>query len=67
MTIPVSSAATAKGTITYQPVTSIVNTLRNLYAEQPVGNEGWLAVAWCLALLVVAYLLAMSTYRRRLA
>jgi ABC-2 type transport system permease protein len=51
----------------HQPVTPIVNTLRNLYAEQPVGDDGWLALAWCLGLLVVAYALAMSTYRRRLA
>jgi ABC-2 type transport system permease protein len=49
----------------YQPVTPIVNTLRNLYAEQPVGDDGWIAVAWCAGLLLVAYALAMSTYRRR--
>ena len=24
----------------HQPVTSIVDTLRNLYAEQPLGNDG---------------------------
>jgi ABC-2 type transport system permease protein len=51
----------------HQPVTSIVNTIRNLYAEQPVGNTGWIAIAWCVGLLLVAYVLAMRTYRRRLA
>lgn len=51
----------------HQPVTSIVNTIRNLFAEQPVGNEAWTAVAWCVGLLVVAYVLAMRTYRRKLA
>ncbi|MGF1664523.1 MAG: ABC transporter permease [Kineosporiaceae bacterium] len=50
-----------------QPVTPIVDTIRNLYAEQPVGEDGWVAVAWCLALLVVAHGLAMLTYRRTLA
>jgi hypothetical protein len=50
-----------------QPVTSIVDTLRNLYAEQPLGNGGWLALAWCLGLLVVAYGVAMAAYRRKLA
>ncbi|AKU15144.1 ABC transporter permease [Luteipulveratus mongoliensis] len=50
-----------------QPVTSIVNTIRNLYAEQPVGNDVWIALAWCVGLLVVAYALAMSTYRRKIA
>ena len=51
----------------HQPVTSIVDTLRNLCAEQPVGNDLWIALAWCVGILVAAYLLAMSTYRRRLA
>ena len=51
----------------HQPVTSIVNTIRALFAEQPVGTDGWVAIAWCLGLLVVAYALAMRTYRRKLA
>ncbi|MDV3220506.1 ABC transporter permease [Intrasporangium sp.] len=50
-----------------QPVTSIVNTIRNLYAEQPVGNDGWIALAWCVGLLLVAYALAMRTYRSKIA
>jgi ABC-2 type transport system permease protein len=51
----------------HQPVTSIVNTLRNLYAEQPLGDDLWTALAWCIGLLVVAYALAVRTYRRKLA
>ncbi len=51
----------------HQPVTSIVNTIRHLYAEQPVGDDGWIAVAWCVGLLLVAYALAASTYRRKIA
>ena len=35
----------------HQPVTSIVDTLRDLYAEHPVGDDGWIAVAWCVGLL----------------
>jgi ABC-2 type transport system permease protein len=51
----------------HQPVTSIVDTIRRLYAEQPVGDAAWIALAWCVGLLLVAYALAMLTYRRRLA
>ncbi len=51
----------------HQPVTPIVNTLRNLYAEQPVGNDGWIALGWCVGLLVVAYALAIRTYRSKIA
>jgi ABC-2 type transport system permease protein len=50
----------------HQPVTSIVNTIRNLFAVQPVGNDGWTALAWCLGLLLVAYVLAMRTYHRKI-
>ena len=50
-----------------QPVTSIVNTLRNLYAEQPLGSEVWTALGWCAGLLVLAYALAMRTYQRRMS
>jgi ABC-2 type transport system permease protein len=46
-----------------QPVTSIVNAIRNLFAQQPVGNDIWIALAWCVGLLIVAYFFAMSTYR----
>jgi ABC-2 type transport system permease protein len=51
----------------HQPVTSIVNTLRNLYAEAPLGNDLWTTLAWCVGLLGFAYALGMRTYRRKLA
>src|SRR5665647_676514 len=48
-----------------QPVTSIVNAIRDLFAQQPVGTDIWIALAWCLGILIVAYALAMATYRRK--
>ena len=51
----------------HQPVTSIVDTIRELLAQQPVGADLWVALAWCLGILVVAYALAMAAYRRRVA
>ena len=51
----------------HQPVTSIVNTLRDLLAGQPVGTGVWTALAWCLAILILGYLLAMAAYRRRIS
>ncbi|HYI51509.1 MAG TPA: ABC transporter permease [Microbacterium sp.] len=50
-----------------QPVTPIVNTIRNLFAQQPVGNDIWIALAWCVGILVVAYFAAMSIYRRKIS
>ncbi len=51
----------------HQPVTSIVDTIRELLAREPVGADLWVALAWCLGILVVAYALAMAAYRRRVA
>ena len=50
-----------------QPVTSIVNAIRDLFAQQPVGSGIWIALAWCVGILVVAYVLAMRTYRRKIS
>ena len=50
-----------------QPATSIVNAIRDLFASQPVGTDIWVALAWCGGLLVVAYLFAMATYRRKIS
>jgi ABC-2 type transport system permease protein len=51
----------------YQPVTSIVNTIRDLFTQQPVGNDIWAALAWCVGVLIVAYIFAMVIYRRKIA
>ena len=50
-----------------QPVTSIVDTIQALFAEQPVGNDIWIALGWCVGILVVAYAFAMSAYRRKIS
>ena len=51
----------------HQPVTAIVDTIRDVLAQQPVGADIWGALAWCVGILVVAYAAAMTTYRRRVA
>jgi ABC-2 type transport system permease protein len=51
----------------HQPVTPIVNTIRDLYAQQPIGTDIWIALAWCAGILIVAYALAMATYHRKTA
>ena len=50
-----------------QPVTPIVNTIRDLYAQQSVSADIWIALAWCVGLLIVAYTLAIATYHRKIA
>ena len=50
-----------------QPVTSIVNTIQDLFAQRAVGTDIWIALAWCAVILIVAYAFAMVRYRRRVA
>jgi ABC-2 type transport system permease protein len=50
-----------------QPVTSIVDAIRALLAQQPVGTDIWVALAWCVGILVLAYVFAMVTYRRKIS
>jgi ABC-2 type transport system permease protein len=50
-----------------QPVTSIVDTIRDLFAGRPVGHGIWIALAWCVTILVVAYVAAVMTYRRQVS
>ena len=51
----------------HQPVTSIVNAIRDLFTQQPVGSGIWIALAWCVGILIVAYNVAMVTYRRKIS
>ena len=50
-----------------QPVTTIVNAIRDLLTQQPVGTDIWIALAWCAGILVAAYACAMVTYRRKIS
>jgi ABC-2 type transport system permease protein len=50
-----------------QPVTSIVNAIRDLYQQQTVSTDIWVALAWCLGLLGVAYGLAIGIYHRKIS
>lgn len=51
----------------YQPVTSIVNAIRDLFTQQPVSSDIWIALGWCVGILVVAYAFAMRIYHRRIS
>lgn len=49
----------------HQPVTPIVDSVRALLAGQPVSDDLWIALAWVVGILVVAYVAASAVYRRR--
>jgi len=48
-----------------QPVTSIVDSIRALLGNQPVGGKIWIALAWRVGIIAVAWFFAMRAYKRR--
>ncbi|MFE5241747.1 MULTISPECIES: ABC transporter permease [unclassified Streptomyces] len=48
----------------YQPFTPAIETLRGLLLGTEIGHNGWLAVAWCVALAVLGYVWSKSVFNR---
>ncbi|CCQ20395.1 Daunorubicin/doxorubicin resistance ABC transporter permease protein drrB [Listeria monocytogenes] len=43
---------------------TIVNTIRALLYSEPIGNDIWIALAWCVGITVVAYVFAVTIYKK---
>src|SRR5215470_16558837 len=50
-----------------QPVTPVIETVRGLLLGTPVGDNAWLAVAWCAGITVASVALCVVLFRRRTA
>ncbi|WP_269857626.1 ABC transporter permease [Streptomyces sp. RPT161] len=48
----------------YQPFTPAIETLRGLLLGGEIGDNGWLAVAWCLVLSVLGYFWSKAVFNR---
>ncbi|RAY12240.1 ABC transporter permease [Actinomadura craniellae] len=63
--VPTSSMPTAvRWFAEYQPFAPMINTLRGLLTGGPIGNDGIIAVAWCLGITLAGYLWARRVYNR---
>jgi ABC-2 type transport system permease protein len=51
----------------HQPFTPLIETVRGLLLGTPIGDNGLLAVAWCLVISVAGYVWARRLYERNLA
>ena len=49
----------------HQPVTPIIEAIRDLLTGQPVSGDLWIALAWCLVILVVGYAVSMGIFHRK--
>ncbi|MFD3519329.1 ABC transporter permease [Streptomyces sp. NPDC058653] len=48
----------------YQPFTPINETLRGLFLGTGIGNDGWIALAWCVALTLLGYFWSRAVFNR---
>lgn len=48
-----------------QPITQVIDALRALFLGLPIGNHGWIAVAWCVGTIIVAMPLAAYLFHRK--
>jgi ABC-2 type transport system permease protein len=49
----------------HQPITPVIETVRSFLTGTPLGNSGWIALAWCGGLLIASFTLATVLFRRR--
>ena len=61
---PSSMPGWLRAFVDHQPITQVVDAVRGLLLDQPVGSVGWLALAWCVGILLVFVPLSVSLYRR---
>lgn len=47
-----------------QPVTQVINAMRSLLVGTPMGNAGWLSLAWCIGIIIVCIPLANWLFRK---
>ncbi|MFE1956756.1 ABC transporter permease [Streptomyces sp. NPDC059479] len=48
----------------YQPFTPAIETLRGLLLGTEIGNNGWIAIAWCIGLTALGYFWSTSLFNR---
>ncbi|MEV7175009.1 ABC transporter permease [Streptomyces sp. NPDC093224] len=64
--VPPSTMPSAlRGIVEHQPFTPLIDSVRGLLLGMPIGNSGWIALAWWLGLLVAVVPVAGLLFRRR--
>ncbi|MEV8442892.1 ABC transporter permease [Actinosynnema sp. NPDC051121] len=54
-----------RGISEHQPITPVIETVRGLLTGTPIGDQGWIALAWSVGLLLASFVVATALYRRR--
>ncbi|HSW78325.1 MAG TPA: ABC transporter permease [Candidatus Chromulinivoraceae bacterium] len=65
--VPTSSMTPIlRGFAENQPFTPIIETMRSLLTTGTLGGKEWIAMAWCVGILVVMYALSVWQYKRKI-
>ncbi|MCM3626916.1 ABC transporter permease [Paenibacillus glycanilyticus] len=54
-----------QGVANHQPITPVIETIRGLLTGTPLEDSAWWAVGWCLAILAIAFLWSISSFRKK--
>lgn len=54
-----------RGVAEHQPITPIIETIRALLLGTPIGDQGWWAAGWCVAITAAAVVWGMWTFPRK--
>jgi ABC-2 type transport system permease protein len=56
-----------QGFAQHQPVTPVIDSVRDLLLRTPTGSAPWVAAAWCVGILIVALVMSGVLFQRRSA
>ncbi|TVY00389.1 ABC transporter permease [Cohnella terricola] len=54
-----------QGVANHQPITPVIETIRGFLTGAPIGNNAWLALAWCLGILIASMAWGAVSFRRK--
>ncbi|WP_137597840.1 ABC transporter permease [Paucilactobacillus kaifaensis] len=58
--MPTALASFAK----HQPMTNVISTIRDLFASNNVGNDGWLSIIWLVGITLISWWLGTRIYNK---
>lgn len=50
-----------------QPMTPIIDSIRALTLDLPLGNSLWVASAWCVGIIIVAFAASLKVYKSKIS
>ncbi|WP_018755919.1 ABC transporter permease [Paenibacillus terrigena] len=54
-----------QGIADHQPITPVIETIRGLLTGTPLQQQGWIAICWCVGILLIAFLWSILAFRKR--